>query len=1085
MSTALRQAAVLKPEIRLAQALSEFESTLDNDQKATMRSGRSKPPPSPNDVMGLTLELDKNSSGKKRCFATRLTSLLQCLQQFSTAIDTVVGGSQSLIASGIWAAVKLTLHLALGWSSFFDKLSTLLMNVGRTCPRYQEIGILFSTSAALQRAICEYMIIVVDLCRKAVVSLQGSFFKQVPFLKSFETEFGQYDEKLRRAGHMVHSEVNLISAEGQQLEMGKNTQFRSAMAKFSKKTSEELDKARQLRRYNVKTRCLDTLSSYDYQKIWKQARRSGTINCVYEHEQYRKWFRAERSTLLWCTGILGAGKTVIAANVVEHLAAQAPNATIAYFFCRFDEAESLDSWTVIGSLISQLLLHAEREMFEDLSRDLDQGITEDRLTQNLPRLLQDQNRKYFIVLDGLDACSPQAIKAVAQFLKDLLEGNFQAQIFCSSRPGLYRELSTVLQPRHHISCSELTTEIDKFLWVVFQLTSICSATTDEEILQALSNLPHDLPETYQRILAKVDCERLIKPEIRQRIFQILSAAHRPLTLEELREAISIVPGETEWDPRRLVNNMQRLIDFCGGILNVEEEYTTVHFAHNSIKQFLLQNSLNINGLTCNVYNVDLVAAAHLMGEICVTYLNFNHLKGQLTKVEALDQQAVILPHSIVQRALPRSTVSKMALTLLKSESGAQFNMHAQLKNIADSATSKESDVLHGHAFYAYSRAHWLAHTKCLTKTSKAFKLWYDMVEGHTSSVSLPWSQRWNWAVLHDHSALIDLMYTASSNTHLHVLRKGPRDALWTTRMKSHEHLWLSVIPIPIKSHIPDAPKSEYPFALAQTSRRFTLEEILAKAHVNDRMNRLGAFEVLRRIKRATLLNFLVTRSNTQFTVFVHGGPGAETDLRIHTERRGYPLAWNIGDRSGFEILEALLRIPEVDLRSTDEEGFTALALAVRQNNTNLVKILFKAQGDRPHVQYPAWRSTRTGESLLMMAVQKRNLEMMSTILVRQPLTVNWIDKDGSTALVQAIQSSYAAGVQLLLDCPENYAVCPSYFRLYEMAQRTLLDEEVNRSSSNRIGQAGEIVVMLRRYARVNKPGAKETYTLHKSDRMIP
>lgn len=215
MSAALRHAAVLKPEIRLAQALSEFERILDNDQKATMRSGRSEPAPSPNNVMRLTLEIDKRSSSRKRqCVAIRLTSLLECLQQFSAVIDTVLGASHSLIASGIWAAVKLTLYLALRWASYFEKLSTLLMSVGRTCPRYQELGFLFSTSLALQKAVCEYMIIAIDLCRRAVIFLQRSFFKQASTLKSFENEFGQYDDKPRHAGEMVHNEVNSISAEG-------------------------------------------------------------------------------------------------------------------------------------------------------------------------------------------------------------------------------------------------------------------------------------------------------------------------------------------------------------------------------------------------------------------------------------------------------------------------------------------------------------------------------------------------------------------------------------------------------------------------------------------------------------------------------------------------------------------------------------------------------------------------------------------------------------------------------------------------------------------------------------------------------
>lgn len=39
------------------------------------------------------------------------------------------------------------------------------------------------------------------------------------------------------------------------------------------------------------------------------------------------------------------------------------------------------------------------------------------------------------------------------------------------------------------------------------------------------------------------------------IFDLVVAAQRPVTIEELREAISIKPGDTTWDASRLVNDM--------------------------------------------------------------------------------------------------------------------------------------------------------------------------------------------------------------------------------------------------------------------------------------------------------------------------------------------------------------------------------------------------------------------------------------------------------------------------------------------------------------------------------------------------
>ena len=64
---------------------------------------------------------------------------------------------------------------------------------------------------------------------------------------------------------------------------------------------------------------------------------------------YKQWRQEQQhSSTLWCTGILGSGKTVLAANVVEDVMSVAA-ATVSYF-CKYDEAESLKTRTIIGSI---------------------------------------------------------------------------------------------------------------------------------------------------------------------------------------------------------------------------------------------------------------------------------------------------------------------------------------------------------------------------------------------------------------------------------------------------------------------------------------------------------------------------------------------------------------------------------------------------------------------------------------------------------------------------------------------------------------------------------------------------------------
>jgi len=116
MALSLSKAARLKPEIRLAQALSEYEAVLADDQKAKLRGYRAQSPPSATDVMRLTAEIDQDAIRNRKsrqCVGPRLSNVLQAVQQFATVVDVAVGGSQCPIASGIWGVLKLSLQVLL------------------------------------------------------------------------------------------------------------------------------------------------------------------------------------------------------------------------------------------------------------------------------------------------------------------------------------------------------------------------------------------------------------------------------------------------------------------------------------------------------------------------------------------------------------------------------------------------------------------------------------------------------------------------------------------------------------------------------------------------------------------------------------------------------------------------------------------------------------------------------------------------------------------------------------------------------------------------------------------------------------
>ncbi len=246
------------------------------------------------------------------------------------------------------------------------------------------------------------------------------------------------------------------------------------------------------------------------------------------------------------------------------------------------------------------------------------------------------------------------------------------------------------EPETHVRRVDLLT-IFRFLWVVFQLDSICSEATDEDIANSLQSLPKNLPETFDRVLRKLERTKAVNPGLCQKIFELVAAAQRPLTLEELREAISVIPGEATWNVKRLVNDMHKTLNSYGSLLVLDEENLTAHFAHHSVKQHLLSGSMDPG---VKQYHVHQSEADVNLGEICVTYLNFDCFNTQLTKVETVRKSLVNdIPSAILSQNLSRSgVVSNLALRLLKNRETIKHDVLSHLQNEVGHASGSSNQV---------------------------------------------------------------------------------------------------------------------------------------------------------------------------------------------------------------------------------------------------------------------------------------------------------------------------------------------------------------------------------------------------------
>ncbi|KAF1958317.1 hypothetical protein CC80DRAFT_469265 [Byssothecium circinans] len=730
MSSVLANATRLKPEIRLAQAVSQFEADLSNEHKTafnTLKSQALNSPLDTRDVMRLTAEMDRQMSRKAggRCFGPRFTNFLQGVQQFAALGDVVVGGSQNMIACGVWSLVRMSLLSIVNASSYIEKLSTLFMDVGRSAPRYQTMALLYPQSRSLQSQLCEYFIVVVGLCRHLFTFTRKPTFRQVTSalndadLKTFQTD-------LDRWASSIKEEIILI--EGQE-----NSRFRILSSKLSKSAAHQ-------QKIATKLRVLNFCSEYHHETTWKQTRKVGNASVFASLAEYQEWKVYSSSCTLLYTGKLGSGKSVLLANIVDDLNICARNDTtaVAYFFCRYDIPSSLKARTILGSLARQLLC-----TMPDLAT-VAEACEEARSTEDTEKILElicrgfPSSHKAYFILDGLDECELAEREAVVQGL-ERIQQTLKLQLLMSFRvepnsglksiterlvvtriasipednPDIEAFIETELErclesQKLVIGDPTLILEIQDallegsqgmFLWVALQIQSLCDMRTDLAIRDALADLPKDLSETFSRILHKSG--RLGQPYQIQ-ILQLVIAAYRPLTKDELREALSVIPGDTVWTPSRLLNDVYAALACCGCLLTVDEEEATVRFIHHSVKQFLLTGSNNLNKTAFTAEK-----AQRAMADIIVTYLNYGVFGTELSRTTVRPVMVQSAPSSIVRAAIgPSSTVQAFALKLLRSRKQSDFDIS---KTLAEARKPFLSKAVEEFRFYSYARAHWAHH----------------------------------------------------------------------------------------------------------------------------------------------------------------------------------------------------------------------------------------------------------------------------------------------------------------------------------------------------------------------------------------
>ncbi|CAG8127828.1 unnamed protein product [Penicillium salamii] len=1020
------------PTTALKEALMKFEVTLTEEQKRLYQVSATKPDVA--SVIAFVAEIDANNNSTiRRCVAPRLCTFLEATQQFSDVVGTFIS-SNPQIAALVWGGVKTAILTASNITSYFGKVTSMIMDIGKSCPTYQQFGQIYPGCVGLQRELCEYYAAIIQLCTKIIeVSRRPPITQTLSSIfNPFESEFRSSLDKLNQVAKDIKLQISLASMQANEEakkllkhDSQNNAAFRKLTKTFQKETQKEHTEAHRWRLHMMKREAAglrssirNNLSTINYVKPWKQAmqqRVPSTAEWLLQEPLFHDWQDDQNTAILWCPGTMGVGKTVLISNVVAQL--HTPRNTkdvISYYFCRADNTASLSARNIMGSLARQILdsqiKHAQDESLQRLYKDSHDLNTAEVVDFVLSRLHDDKT--YYLAIDGLDECEIVEVRKVAQSVAQLCNmrvKNFK--VLYTGRPELENELFRAMKPKYKITMTETKVDLEMnrfidttlglcledeqlkigdprlilkisealqmgakgmFLWTRLFIEELCEQGSDSEILDALKHPPRGLSEIFDRKLSRVRKRKTGKDAFK--ILQFCGVMKRPLTAMEYQEVLGLSPGQKSLDREKLPNDMNKVIGDCCGLTFIDEEDGTVHYVHHSVKQHLFA----MNCRQPEEFNMEKLDWQ--IGVLCMTYLDFTDFKRQLTKV----QDGSNTPIRPVQLGISpfgsySSVTGRMALRLLSYRQQLRHLSAGELERKAQQILGdKESSRLEmelqsrGFHFLEYARNHWINHltNPQADHEDTTWPLFCRCVEGNDIVAYRPWE---------------------SAQKTYEDRNYAPRTIQWVL---SYGHYYLLLYHVRRQSHLLTEEVKRHILRTSTIHGHQGLGKcIIQQGYNSSKTMHYGLFYAAREGCNELLASLLQVVGNVDTRVC------EQTALQVAAEG------------GHLEVVERLLTAKsDVNTPAGCINGRTALQAAAEGGHLDVLERLLAAKAN---VNAPA--GYRNGRTALQAAAEKGHLEVVERLLaakanVNAPASYG----GGRTALQAAVEKGYLEVVERLL-----------------------------------------------------------------------
>ncbi|KAJ7117091.1 hypothetical protein C8R44DRAFT_983359 [Mycena epipterygia] len=350
-------------------------------------------------------------------------------------------------------------------------------------------------------------------------------------------------------------------------------------------------------------------------------RQPGTGEWLLADSRFRDWASGSGGTL-WCRGIPGAGKTVLASMVINYLRTQPQNENfgVACIYLNHKETELQTPSNLISGLWRQLVFSKElnilvHSLYERHSEQHTRP-SFDEIYGVLRSAIADWSKVY-IVVDALDEYPEHWRRILIEKLAvvgptvnvmltsrphitlnvslpnfetlDIRANNEDIQRYVDERIRLSSRLSKHVETRPEFR-QEIHTKISSsvdgmFLLVKLHIESLGTKSTVKAVREGLKNLPKDLDRTYENAMKRIEDQNEEDREIAHSVLTWVANAKRLLTVRELQEALAIEPGTKFLDDDNILD-IEIILSVCAGLVIVEESTSVVRLVHYTTQNYL-------------------------------------------------------------------------------------------------------------------------------------------------------------------------------------------------------------------------------------------------------------------------------------------------------------------------------------------------------------------------------------------------------------------------------------------------------------------------------------------------------------------